>query len=681
MSALGRLAHAAGIEARYVSYRGDEVRAQPATQRVLLGALGFEAQTDAGAQAALHDLERRRREELPPVLVVTQGSAPELPPRHEIVLEDGSLYAGSLDALPLGYHRAASGGRECRLIVAPGRCYLPPAMRDRGIWALATQLYALRSERNWGIGDFGDLQAFGEMAARAGARAIALNPLHELHPSDPDAASPYAPSSRLFLNVLYIDVERAARRCEFAEIERLVREPAFARRLAELRAAPLVAYAGVAALKLDALARMNQAIRALGSRHPRAAAFRRFVRSGGTALERLAVFETLDEHFRTCGLHDWQHWPSGYGSPEDSAVAAFVRERAERVDFHRFLQWLAHEQLGETAASCRRAGAVLYRDLAVGADRNGADVWSDGESLVAAAALGAPPDELNALGQNWGLPPFSPRTLRERGYEPFAALLRANMRDAGILRFDHVMALQRAFWIPRGLPASEVAYVRYDLREMLAVLALESVRNRCAVVGEDLGTVPEGFRERLHAHDVLTTSVLYFARDYGTGSFLPPQDYPRLSAAGIGTHDLPTLAGWWTAGDVAARREIALYPTPEAAHLAAEERERERASLVEAFERAGALDATGAAALRADAERGGTLEGAPALNAAAERFLAGAPSLILTLSAEDVLGEPEAVNVPGTLHEHPNWRRKRSLALEDPRMEAALQRAGRNAKR
>ncbi len=216
---------------------------------------------------------------------------------------------------------------------------------------------------------------------------------------------------------------------------------------------------------------------------------------------------------------------------------------------------------------------------------------------------------------------------------------------------------------------------------MLGVLALESVRNRCAVVGEDLGTVPRGFRERLHAHDVLTTSVLYFTRDDATGAFLPPRAYPRLSAAGIGTHDLATLAGWWTAGDVALRREIALYPTPEAAHLAGEERERDRSALVEAFERAGALDAAGAAALRADSELGGTLEDAPALNAAAERFLAATPSLILTLAAEDVLGEPEAVNVPGTLHEHPNWRRKRSLALEDPRMEAALQRAGRNAKR
>ncbi len=400
MSALGRLAHAAGIEARYVSYRGEEVRAQPATQRALLGALGFEAQTDAGAQAALLDLERRRREELPTVLVVTQGSAPVLPPRHEIVLEDGSLYAGSLDALPLGYHRAAAGGRECRLIVAPERCYLPPAMRDRGIWAVATQLYALRSERNWGIGDFGDLQAFGEMASRAGARAIALNPLHELHPSDPDAASPYAPSSRLFLNVLYIDVERAARRCEFTEIERLVCEPAFAQRLAELRAAPLVAYAGVAALKLDALARMHRAMRALGSRHPGSAAFRRFVRRSGAPLERLAIYEALDEHFRTSGLHDWQHWPSGYGSPEDSAVAAFVRERAERVDFHRFLQWLAHEQLGETAARLppRRRGALSRPGRGRRSER-GRRLVGRRESRRSGGPRGAPPTSSTRSGR------------------------------------------------------------------------------------------------------------------------------------------------------------------------------------------------------------------------------------------------------------------------------------------
>ncbi|HEY5427450.1 MAG TPA: 4-alpha-glucanotransferase, partial [Candidatus Tumulicola sp.] len=289
---------------------------------------------------------------------------------------------------------------------------------------------------------------------------------------------------------------------------------------------------------------------------------------------------------------------------------------------------------------------------------------------------GAPADPLNERGQNWGLPPLSPRALRQSAFAPFAALLRANMRYAGVLRIDHVMALRRAFWIPRGRPALEGAYVRYDFEAMLGILALESVRNQCVVVGEDLGTVPEGFRERLHGARTLSSRLLYFERNWNDGTFLSPQSYPRLAAASIGTHDLPPLAGWWIGDDVATRTGLRLYRDDEAARVAGEERRHARFALVDALEHAGAADAPCAHRLREDAHAGGTRQAIDELSTAVHRFLARTPSMLAVVAIEDVLGEVDGVNLPGTVDEHPNWRRKRSLPVEALASDGRLFRIG-----
>ncbi len=629
------------IESHYFDYWGNRVEAPPSTRAALLAAMGYDAGEPQGDAT---------RTGLPAVIVVRQGENATLPPgvRGRVVLEDGTEFAGERSGLPLGYHRLTAGrgraAQSCVLIVAPPRCYLSPAMRNRRSWALATQLYALRSRRNWGIGDFTDLSAFARQAAVAGADAVALNPLHALHLDNPDSPSPYSPSSRLFLNALYIDVEGIDEFARSRELQAEVAGAGFQERLAALRRCELVDYAGVARLKLEMLARLHRIFRAnRGDRRDHA--FRRFVRAGGSALQRWAAYEALSEFFRArdSRCYGWRQWPHEYRSPESPQVARFVDERGERVEFYLFLQWLAHGQL----ATAARAGAKLYCDLAVGVDVNGADAWADQHAIVAEASLGAPGDPLNARGQNWGLAPFSPRALRERAYAPFVALLRAGMRRAGILRIDHVMALRRAFWIPRGAPASEGAYVRYPFDEMLAVLALESVRNRCTVVGEDLGTVPEGFRERMQAEAALSSRVFYFERDWNDGSFLAPQRYPGFAAASVGTHDLPTLAGWWT-GDRSAN----------------EDRFRDRFLVVDALERAGAIDPQVAARLRDDAGAGGSLRVVPELVDAVHRFLAKTPSALKVVAIEDVLYETGAINVPGTFDEHPNWRRKRSISLE-----------------
>jgi 4-alpha-glucanotransferase len=659
------------IEPYYYDYWGNRVETSDSTRRALLAAMG----TERVPSPPCHPEERplRLRSEQAPrasrrasAVVVREGQRPFLQPDDTwtVELEDGSEFDGDLAELPLGYHTLHSrhADRSRALIVCPPRCYLPGEMRRGRIWALSTQLYALRSSRNWGIGDFTDLAEFARIGARAGARAIALNPLHELHPNNPRAASPYSPSSRLFLNVLYIDVGRVPELDESPEIRAAIARGDFARSLQKLRDGPLVDYRGVATAKFAILERLHRVFleRHLFRADGRAGDFMKFCRKGGAPLERLALYEAIAEHFREHHptWYGWQQWLAAYQDPSSPNVAHFAQGRNERVGLYLYLQWLAAEQLSAAQRTAGAEGASLYCDLAVGADRNGADVWADRDAFVTDATLGAPPDHLNVDGQNWGLAPFSPLALRERGYRPFIELLRANMRYAGILRVDHVMALRRAFWIPRGSPASSGAYVRYPFDEMLGVLALESARNKCAVVGEDLGTVPEGFRERLGSAGALTTRLFYFSRGIGE-SFLPPGEYPRVSAVGIGTHDLPTLAGWWTG--------------ERSDH---EDRAGDRLRFIEALERAGVIDTAGAKRLRDDAARGGTLAVVEELAVAAYRFLGATPSMLVVVAIEDVLGETGGVNVPGTIDEHPNWRRKRSLSLEQIEADGRLMQIG-----
>jgi 4-alpha-glucanotransferase len=673
---LDRLATIAGVEPSYHGYWGRRVRVAPATLRALLTAMGYD---EPGAQT----------QAIPAVTVLTHGDASPLERALRgrtwlLEVEGGERFSGDLAQLPLGYHRLTvrdgPGENSCEVIVTPARCYLPPEMEDGRVWALSTQLYALRSQRNWGIGDFSDLAAFSAVAGRAGAGAVALNPVHQLHPSNPRAASPYGPSSRLFLNVLYIDPTQVAELRESPEVQASIGDADFRRMLESLRGEALVDYERVANVKLAVLEQLYEVFRAnhLDRNDERAAAFRRFVLEGGVALERLAIYETLCEFFRTRdpNCYGWQEWPDAYRSPDQAEVDRFARERRARVEFYLFLQWQAHEQLAAAARVADQHRVRLYTDLAVGVSLNGADAWSDQQAIIAGASLGAPPDPLNAMGQNWGLAPLSPRALRERAYAPFVALLRANMRFSGILRVDHVMALRRAFLIPRGAPATLGAYVRYPFEEMLGILALESVRNRCAVVGEDLGTVPEGFRERILAAGILSTRVMYFERDRSDGSFVPPERYPRLAAASIGTHDLPTLAAWWTGEDLVLRAAIALYPSARMAQGARRERRQARLALVDALERAAVIDPAAGERLRGDARRGGSLDVVPELTAAAHRFLSSTPSLLIVVAIEDVLAEAGAVNVPGTFDEHPNWRRKRGLSIEALQADARLRETG-----
>jgi len=698
------LAELAGIESVHRDYFGRQTVVSQETKRALLRALGFPVDDPAGLASALRSFaERSWWRALEPVCVTiapdpirvgltltqaAQGDALEwwlteecgrshrgvarwddLPVREERALEGRSIERRELEigiALPFGYHRLEVGDLgTTSVIVAPKHCFLsrPEAGKER-TWGLAIQLYALSSPTNWGVGDFSDLREIAQVTASAGGASVALNPLHELDPANPAAASPYAPSSRLHLNVASLDVEAIPDFAECSEARRIATSPAFAARLSDLRAAPLVDYESVATCKRAILDVLFAWFRRhhLERKTARGRAFQAFVEAGGPALQQLATFETLREHFSDPPFSFGPAaWPQAFRDCTSQAVAKFSAVHSERVQFFAYLQWNADVQLAAAERACAEMPVGLFRDLAVGASPDGAEAWSDPATLLRDVTLGAPSDPLNVHGQSWGLAPQSPIALRERAYAPFSALIRANMRYAGALRIDHVMGWQRQFWIPVGHPPSDGAYVRFPLADLLAVVALESARNTCIVVGEDLGTLPDGFRETMRDSQVLSSRLLYFERAED-GEIAAPEQYPTAAVVSPGTHDLPTLPAFWTARDVQLRATLGLLPVGESPADALAHRESEREAFLSAFLRAHALGIDVATRLRS---AGASPEPADlrALVAAAYRYLARSPSLMLTVSLDDMLGSALQVNVPGTVLEHPNWQHKAGVPI------------------
>ena len=702
--ALRRLAAAHGIAVEFRDAWGEPRRASDDVLRAVLAAMHVDAGSEAEVAAALAQASLARcRECLPPIHVVRAGSRPwrlrvHLPSpsardalEWRVIAEDGSeqrrpiasahVHVVDADArctaldvaldLPLanGYHDLelrANGEPVGRgvLAVAPASCYRPAALeRRRRAWGVAVQLYGVRSRRNFGIGDYTDLAAIVEAWSAEGVDVVGVNPLHALFPHNPLHASPYSPSSRLFQNPLYLDVEAIAEYAHCREARERVASRDFQAALSALRASPLIDYAAVAALKRPILEILYaQARRDAQGERTRWAAFDAFKTAGGEALRRHALFEALQAHFHAAdpSIWGWPVWPEAYRDPASPAIVAFADEHAERVDFFAWLQWQAELQRRNVAECARRAGLAVgvYADLAVSVDRGGAEVWAAQHLYAIGASVGAPPDAFNLRGQDWGLPPMIPGRLRESAYAPFIATLRANMRNAGALRVDHVMGLLRLYWVPSGATPADGAYVRYPLDDLLGLLALESERHRCLVIGEDLGTVQDEVRAALSRSDVLSYRVLLFERD-AAGAFEPPAHYPEAALATASTHDLPTLAGWWEGLDIALR---ALH-----GHLGAQfdlaaqraERVSDRGRLLAALAHAGLLPE----GTPHDPEAVPTLTEPLAL--ALQAFLARTPSALLVVQAEDVFGVREQANLPGTVSEHPNWRRKLPVALEE----------------
>jgi (1->4)-alpha-D-glucan 1-alpha-D-glucosylmutase len=715
-SGLHELARSHGIALNYRDIWGVVHEASPDTLVALLGAMHVDAHNADAIEAALRArASAQNRQVLPPAWGVEVSCPSEVPVRlagslAEAALawrlqeEDGrerrmEFHPAELrelertpeqtpvSALPLpgdlreGYHRLSveAAGRlvgECLLIAAPTRCHQPDALADAGrVWGVSCQLYSLRSGRNWGVGDFTDLAELVALCGARGAGLVGVNPLHAMFGHNPAHASPYSPSSRLFLNTLYLDVEAAADFRECKAAREFVASAAFQTRLQRLRDAERVDYVEVAAAKREVLERLyaHFVARHIALRTERATAFAQFRVARGEALRRHALFEALQEHLHSedPAIWGWPVWPQDLRSPEAPAVKRFARESAERVGFFEYLQWLAELQLASVARRARESGLGigLYVDLAVSIDRAGAEAWSEQSLHATDATIGAPPDDYNLKGQDWGLPPLIPERLAAAAFAPFIATLRANMRHAGALRIDHVMALMRLYWIATGAAATQGAYVHYPFNELLAIVRLESKRQRCLVVGEDLGTVPPAVREQLAASGVLSYRLLYFERT-ADGGFKPASQFAPNALVAAATHDLPTLAGWWEGSDIELRAELGLLPDGSAGQTprSQDERALDRSRLLQALQREGLLPA----GLATDADSIPCMTDALAL--AVHRHLARSPAKIVLVQLEDVLGERAQANLPGTTDAHPNWQRKLSLPLErwaaDPRIAA-----------
>jgi (1->4)-alpha-D-glucan 1-alpha-D-glucosylmutase len=705
---LAQLGTLCGILPGYQDLLGQPHACSDETRRSLLGAMRLATDTDAELRDSLeHMASREAHGMLPPAMVAGEDPAGlELPAwlpesaagqrlAWRLTLESGETRDGAFQPpespgpgerwiegvryrphtlrLPLtpglGYHtlevHGPGGPVATRLIVAPEHCFQPPALeRGERLWGFGVQLYAVRSRRNWGMGDFTDLGALLNITREAGGDLVGVNPLHALFPEDPERAAPYSPSSRRDFNVLYLDVEALPDFAEDEEAQRKVRSPEFQALLRALRSAESVDYRAVAAIKFPILEGLHRHFR---ERHQlpgsaRGLAFEAYRRLRGSDLHGLALFQALQEHFHweDPGVHGWQDWPEAWRNPEAPLVSAFDTEHGERVAFWEYLQWQAELQVAALGARSLELGlgVGLYADLAVGVDPDGAETWLHQDLYALGAGVGSPPDDFCLDGQAWGLPPMIPHRLREAGFEAFSGMLRANMRHAGALRIDHVMGLMRLFWVPGGGKPAEGAYVAYPFRELMGILALESQRNHCLVIGEDLGTVPPEVRAAMGQRGVLSCHPLFFERDRESGAFRAPAAYPSEALVSVGTHDLPTLSGYWQGHDLDLRSALGLIPTAELRDSQVVERAQTRAQLLVALGAEGLLESSQHPLAQ------------PAMTSEMVRavlvFLARSPAKLLEIQPEDVLGQIDQVNLPGSLaSQHPNWRRKLTLDLEE----------------
>ncbi|MFT2091291.1 4-alpha-glucanotransferase [Paraglaciecola sp. 2405UD69-4] len=578
-------------------------------------------------------------------------------------------------SLPLGYHSLSLqvDGDELAstlLIIAPDSCYKPQSIQDGNkVWGVSVQLYCLRSENNWGVGDFTDLAFLVDKAAKQGAQFIGLNPIHALYPAQPEVCSPYGPSSRRWLNFIYIDVTKVE---GFADstVQALVNAPEFTQKLALVRDTDSVDYETITDLKLTALETIfeYQNTRFLSKNTKMNRAFKQFVTEGGSSLQTIAVYDALQESLSDKGLPSWG-WPvfpeelSDFDKP---AVKSFSKKNKKRIKFFMWLQWQAAMQLEQAnqVANANNMSIGLYRDLAVGVSEGSAEIWGNKELYCIDASVGAPPDELGPLGQTWGLPPMDPEKLYQQQYQPIIDLFRSNMHASGALRIDHVMALLRLWWVPKGDDATEGGYVYYPVDDLLGILALESHRNESMVIGEDLGTVPPEIRDKLAENGVYSYRVFFFeqAKD---GGFYSPSHYPTQSMATLTTHDMPTLKGYWDCLDLVLGKELGLYPNPEVLENLYHSRHRNKQAILDTLH-----------GHRSVNEEVGTdvnyVGMSRALNFGMQKHLAGGASELLSLQLEDWLEMDKPVNVPGTSSEYPNWRRKLTKDLQSIYSDEAL---------
>jgi len=620
-------AKAQGIQTEFLDGQGHRRVTDAAALKIILDALPPQAPGPLVGHPVVVRSGRPSRTELP---------AARLPVEWKIVAGSGVIAKGESSDhaidwpkdLPPGVYRLqvsdAATAEDVPLISAPERAF--GGEFDR-CWLLAVQLYGVRSARNWGMGDFTDLASLIELADHLGADGVGLNPLHALFDDRPGDCSPYSPNSRLFLNALYIDVEKLP---EFQP------DPETSEALAPLRAGDVVDYVGVAGLKWRALRRAFAAFKA-NARPGRQQDFGKFRAERGTLLSHFACFEVLRHKFGK----PWWEWPDEWRQPDDARCAALRQgDDASEIEFVEFVQWTADRQLGAAADLAKQLGLKvgLYLDVAVGVQADGFDAWNEQVAISRHLGVGAPPDPLNTAGQTWGLAGFNAVGLELESFAPYRDMLRASMRHAGAIRLDHVLGLKRLYLVPQGFSARDGVYVQMPFEALLAVTAQESVANRCVVIGEDLGTVPEGFRDQIADWGIWSYLVMMFERD-DAGSFRSIDHYLTNALVTFNTHDLSTYAGWRSFGDLKLKRSLGIDPGE------SDDARWHALAMLDEVLRHHAIDRNDLCSVA--------------------NFLARTKSRLLAVSLEDLLGVVDQPNIPGTVDEHPNWRRRLPVPIEE----------------
>lgn len=700
-----QLATLSGVCGDYEDWAGRPVSVPTELKVPILQAMGFDLSSTDSARAAMQRYQEQQWDSLiAPVNVVHQGQpftvdmyVPEgrlgNSFKGEFELESGrrrsiSVKADSLEVierksfpsrdlvklalilpqdLPTGYHQLTLKNRNLEaislIIVAPPSCFEPESLaKGHKIWGSAIQLYTLRTNNDWGIGDFSSLKTLAQKLAEQGANIIGLNPIHSLYPANPLHTSPYSPSSRNYINPLYLDVTAIPEFSQSSSAQAMVNDAPFQDAIAQARQTEYVDYERVAGLKFKVLEQLFKEFQQehIQTESPRGKAFLNFCDIRGASLKRHATYEALYAHFKQLDIMSWGWpcWPEEYQTPDSDAVSTFIKENDDAIQHYQYLQWLAEIQLAEAQQTAIEAGMQvgIYRDLAVGVDRGGADVWSNRDIYCLDASVGAPPDGVAPQGQNWGLPPFNPVTLKQHHYAPFIEMVRSNMSHCGALRIDHVMGLLRLWWCPNGKTADFGAYTYYPLNDLLGIIKLESQRRQCLVFGEDLGTVPPEIEASLPPAKCYSNEVVLFSCE--GDRFMSPGEFKPMALTCISNHDIPTLKAWWNCLDLSLRQELGIYDT-EKTETEKQARHRDKIALIHTLidinERPWGMNP----------DEISTQVYTREVMEKLHYYLAKTTSKIVVLQLEDILQIETPVNVPGTSSEYPNWQRKLTDTLEN----------------
>lgn len=561
---------------------------------------------------------------------------------------------------PIGYYslniRFRSKGMEIsgssRIIIAPEACYIPNELNKT--WGLYINLYSIRSMENFGVGDFGDLKRIIIWISDLKGGFVGINPLHAIANRMPFGISPYSPISRLYKNFIYLNIEG---------IPEINKDEVFTVKdeIKFLSDSELIDYEGVSKLKISLLC---DAFETFYKEHylkgtKRGIAFKRFVLEEGEDLNSFATYMALSEYFRDPKNpeYSWHNWPEEYRTPDSAYVKEFRKNYKKRILFYQYIQWCIEEQLMELSSIAKESSMPLgiYHDLAIGSIGQCHDTWMEQGLFAMDIDLGAPPDDFNPDGQNWGFPPLVPTEMEERGYDFFIKVIRKNMKHFGVLRIDHALGLFRQFWIPKGSHPKEGAYVMYNYEDLLRIIALESVRNKTVVVAEDLGTIGENVRENLLRFNMLSYRLLYFERNYPDLSFIPPDKYPEMALCSVTTHDLPTLYGWWTGREIEIKKKLGIIDDSKYQRYNYE-RQRDRQFLLQSLEQQGLIKAS---------DFCGISYMTPDLCLKIYEYLAQTPCKLLSVNLDDIIGTIDQQNMPGIVEAYPSWRQKTFLNLEE----------------